>query len=54
MNRRKRFWQTVNVPIDPQTRHKIEKMADDRNLAMADIVREILSNALRDPPEAMQ
>ena len=45
----RKFHSAVNVPIDSKTRQRIEKMANAREVSMADIVREILSNAFEKP-----
>ena len=42
----RKFYETLNVPVDPETRRRIEEIASEREITMAALVREILTNAL--------
>lgn len=47
--RRKKMVSNVNVPLDAKLRQQIEKIATDREIAMSEVVREILSTAFENP-----
>jgi len=42
----KRFGSWLNVPVSPVVRQQIERIATERKMAMSEIVREFLSEAL--------
>lgn len=45
--RPKLFGQTLNAPVDCGTRSAVEKLARDANTTMAQVVRELLKEALK-------
>lgn len=44
--RPKRFRSWLNVPVNDEMREQVETMATNRGLAMAELVREILGDAI--------
>ena len=43
----KKYSSWINVPLPAPTRHQIEEIATARELAMAEVVREILAEGLK-------